>query len=74
VWLDAGTFSSLQQASNYVETIQERSGIMIGCIEEAAVRKGFITYGEGLELAYNMKNSYGDYLRRVCEKVALNGL
>ncbi len=65
VWLDAGTFSSLHQASSYVETVQERSGNMIGCIEEVAYRKGFINSNEILQIAYTMNNSYGEYLKTV---------
>ncbi|MGA2748435.1 MAG: glucose-1-phosphate thymidylyltransferase RfbA [Verrucomicrobiota bacterium] len=65
-WLDAGTSSSLHEASAYVQTIEKRQGIKIGCPEEAAFRKGFITR-EQLELrAAQMPNcEYRDYLHRV---------
>lgn len=65
-WLDTGTFASLLQASVFVQTIEERQGMMVGCIEEIAFRRNFID-AEQLEkrAAQLQKNSYGDYLRRV---------
>jgi glucose-1-phosphate thymidylyltransferase len=61
--LDAGTHESLQQASNFIETIEQRQGLKIGCPEEISYRKGYID-AESLErLAYPMrKNDYGRYL------------
>ena len=65
-WLDAGTNSSLHEASAYVQTIEKRQGIKIGCPEEAAFRSGFLSSDELDKLATNMPNcEYRDYLRRV---------
>jgi glucose-1-phosphate thymidylyltransferase len=65
-WLDAGTSSSLHEASAYVQTIEKRAGIKIGCPEEAAFRRGFLSL-DGLEsLTAKMPNcEYRDYLREV---------
>ncbi len=65
-WLDAGTSSSLHEASAYVQTIEKRQGIKIGCPEEAAFRSGFITRDELEKLSAQMPNcEYRDYLHRV---------
>ncbi|MCF8145393.1 MAG: glucose-1-phosphate thymidylyltransferase RfbA [Deltaproteobacteria bacterium] len=62
-WLDTGTHKSLQQASSFVEAIQERQGLKIACIEEIAYRKGYIHRGQIQKLAEEMlKNEYGQYL------------
>ncbi len=64
-WLDAGTSSSLHEASAYVQTIEKRQGIKIGCPEEAAFRSGFLTVQELEALTANMPNcEYRDYLAR----------
>jgi glucose-1-phosphate thymidylyltransferase len=65
-WLDAGTSSSLHEASAYVQTIEKRAGIKIGCPEEAAFRRGFLSLG-GLEAltAKMPKCEYRDYLVEV---------
>jgi len=62
-WLDAGTSNSLHEASAYVQTIEKRQGIKIGCPEEAAFRRGFLTLGQ-LEIIANKmpKCEYRDYL------------
>jgi len=62
-WLDTGTFSSLMQANNYVQLIEERQGRKIGCIEEAAYRMGYISDSKLLEIAEPLRKSgYGEYL------------
>jgi len=70
-WLDTGTHEALQQASNYVETIQERQGIKISCIEEIAYQHGYINSEQLMELAReNRNNEYGRYLMTIAnEKV-----
>ena len=70
-WLDAGTSSSLHEASAYVQTIEKRQGIKIGCPEEAAFRCGFIGREELQKLAAQMPNcEYRDYLHRVLAEAA----
>jgi len=62
-WLDTGTFESLMQASNFVQVIEERQGLKIGCIEEIAFSKGFINAYKLNELAQPLlKSGYGQYL------------
>lgn len=68
-WLDTGTHESLQQASSYVQAIQERQGIKIACIEEIAYRLGYIDRTQLKALALNMlKNDYGRYIIAVIEE------
>ncbi len=62
-WLDTWTFTSMNQAAQFVQVIEERQGLKIGCIEEAAFRRGFITRDQLQEIAEPLKKSgYGDYL------------
>ncbi|MBA3792539.1 MAG: glucose-1-phosphate thymidylyltransferase RfbA [Rubrobacter sp.] len=62
-WLDAGTHESLQQAGNFIETIEQRQGLKIGCPEEISYRRGYIDAGQLEALAAPMmKNDYGQYL------------
>jgi glucose-1-phosphate thymidylyltransferase len=65
-WLDAGTSSSLHEASAYVQTIERRAGVKIGCPEEAAYRRGFLKLDELEQLTNKMpKCEYRDYLAEV---------
>ncbi|MEZ7505834.1 glucose-1-phosphate thymidylyltransferase RfbA [Flavobacterium sp. Arc2] len=62
-WLDTGTFNSLMQAGQFVQVLEERQGLKVGCIEEIAWRQGFITEQQLRELADPLKKSgYGEYL------------
>ena len=62
-WLDTGTFNSLMQASQFVQVIEERQGLKVGCIEEIAYKQGFINKQELLDIAQPfMKSGYGSYL------------
>jgi glucose-1-phosphate thymidylyltransferase len=66
-WLDTGTYGSLLQASNFIQTIEERQGLKVACLEEIAYRKGFIDARRLRELASAMRNPYGDYLREIAD-------
>lgn len=67
-WLDTGTFDSLMQASQFVQVIEERQGLKIGCIEEAAYRMGFISADKLRALAEPLlKSGYGNYLVSLLE-------
>jgi glucose-1-phosphate thymidylyltransferase len=70
-WLDTGTHESLIRASTFVESIEERQGLKIACLEEISFRKGYISKEKLLELAKPLlKNQYGQYLVKVAnEKV-----
>lgn len=62
-WLDTGTFDSMMMASQFVQVIQDRQGIMVGCIEEIVYRKGFINKKQLYNLAQELvKSGYGKYL------------
>jgi glucose-1-phosphate thymidylyltransferase len=62
-WLDTGTFASLMQAGQFVQVIEERQGMKIGCIEEVAFRMGFINASQLKEIALPLvKSGYGQYL------------
>ena len=64
-WLDAGTHPSLIQAANFVQSVEERQGLMISCPEEIAYRMGFIDAAQVQRLASVMANQYGAYLLRL---------
>ncbi|NBI28712.1 glucose-1-phosphate thymidylyltransferase RfbA [Chengkuizengella marina] len=65
-WIDTGTHDTLQEASNFVKTIESRQNLKIACIEEIAYRKGYITREQLLRLAETMKtNSYSEYLNEI---------
>lgn len=62
-WLDTGTHDSLLEASNYIQTIENRQGLKVACLEEIAFEMGYITKSQLLELAEPLKkNGYGQYL------------
>jgi len=68
-WLDTGTNESLLQACNFVETIQERQGLKIACLEEIAFTQGYISRERLAELGEEMgKSSYGAYLRLIAQE------
>jgi glucose-1-phosphate thymidylyltransferase len=68
-WLDAGTHETLLQAANFVQAVEERQGLMIGCPEEIAYRVSFITKEQLQNLARKLRhNSYGDYLLRLADE------
>ncbi len=65
-WLDTGTFRSLMQAAQFVQVIEERQGLRIGCIEEVACKKGFIDEDRLRDLAKPLvKSGYGEYLLKL---------
>ena len=67
-WLDTGTHESLLQASNFVQTIEERQGLKIACLEEIAYRSGWITTDQLRQMGREMaKNSYGQYLLELAD-------
>jgi glucose-1-phosphate thymidylyltransferase len=67
-WLDTGTHEALLQASSFIQTIEERQGLMVACVEEIAYIMGYITADEVRRIAEPMcNNSYGQYLLRLVE-------
>ncbi len=65
-WLDTGTYESLLQASNFIATLEQRQGLKASCIEEIALKRGFITREQLIAIAEPVKNSqYGKYLLRI---------
>lgn len=68
-WLDTGTHESLMEASNYIQTIENRQGLKVACIEEIAYEMGYISKEQLIELAQPLKkNQYGQYLLRRAEE------
>jgi glucose-1-phosphate thymidylyltransferase len=68
-WLDTGTTITLLEASNYIATIEHRQGLKIACLEEVALRMGFITQSDLARIIDGLsKNEYRDYLRMVCDE------
>jgi glucose-1-phosphate thymidylyltransferase len=67
-WLDTGTPESLLHASNFIQTIQERQGLMVACLEEIAYTMGFVGEDRVRQIAAGMRgNAYGQYLLRLVE-------
>ena len=68
-WLDTGTHDSLLQASNFIQTLQDRQGLRVACLEEIAYKMGFLDRAAVSRLADRLgKSSYADYLRRVLDE------
>lgn len=68
-WLDTGTFTSLMQAAQFVQVIEDRQGLKIGCIEEVAYREGFIDAKQLKRLAKGLtKSGYGQYLQAILDE------
>lgn len=66
-WLDTGTYNSLMEAGMFIKTVEDRQGLKIGCIEEVAYRKGFISKEALRSLAVTFNTSYGAYLRTIAD-------
>lgn len=65
-WLDTGTYESLQQASSFIQTIQDRQGLMVACLEEIAWHAGWLSLNDIEKSAQQMpNNAYGQYLKRL---------
>lgn len=72
-WLDTGTFDSLNQASDYIEAVQNRQGLKVACLEGIAFRQGWISEDQLRKLAEPMmKNEYGQYLLKVIDEINRN--
>jgi glucose-1-phosphate thymidylyltransferase len=69
-WLDAGTHDALIQAANFVQSVEQRQGLRIACLEEIAFRRGLISAEQLVELASRYPNSYGGYLRNLLNESA----
>jgi glucose-1-phosphate thymidylyltransferase len=68
-WLDTGTHDSLLQAANFIQTLQDRQGLRVACLEEIAYKMGFLDRAALSRLADRMgKGAYADYLRRVLDE------
>jgi len=68
-WLDAGTHRSMSEASSFIEAIEERQGLKVGCLEEIAWRNRWISFADFCHLAENAgASSYGDYLREIAAR------
>jgi glucose-1-phosphate thymidylyltransferase len=68
-WLDTGTPESLLQASNFIQTLEQRQGLMVACLEEIAYKKGYLSTEELIEVINPLSNStYGQYLKSLIKK------
>ncbi len=68
-WLDTGTYESLQQAANFIQTIQERQGLKVACLEEIAFYQGRLTRAQLAQRGEELrKNSYGEYLLQLADE------
>ena len=68
-WLDTGTHDSFLEAGNFVQTLEHRQGLKIGCVEELSYRKGYIDRDQLLEIAnYSAENEYCQYLKRLADE------
>lgn len=73
-WLDTGTYESLLEAGNFVQTIEKRQGYKIACLEEIAWRNGWISWDDIEKISKEMnKNSYGTYLSKLKKENFING-
>jgi glucose-1-phosphate thymidylyltransferase len=70
-WLDTGTYEALLHAANFVQSIEERQGLMMACLEEIAYRMGYISADDLRRLAQQMSGSYGRYLSEILEQDAI---
>ncbi|MBQ4554403.1 MAG: glucose-1-phosphate thymidylyltransferase RfbA [Spirochaetaceae bacterium] len=66
-WLDTGTYDGMQEASNFIATIQKRQGMYVSCIEEISYRNGWLTKDQLLNLASGYKTEYGEYLKYIAD-------
>ena len=67
-WLDTGTCDSLLHAANFVQSIEERQGLMMACLEEIAYRMGYITAADVRGMAATLRNNYGQYLLDILDQ------
>jgi glucose-1-phosphate thymidylyltransferase len=68
-WLDTGTHQSLMEAATFIESIEKRQGLKVGCLEEIALRQGFVTRAQVRRLAVPIRHtSYGQYLLRILDE------
>ena len=70
-WLDTGTYEALLHAANFVQSIEERQGLMMACLEEIAYRMGYISADQVRRLAQALSGNYGRYLLDIIEQDAL---
>ena len=64
-WLDTGTQEAMNNASNFIKSVEDRQSLKISCLEEIAFRRGFIDRGQLEEISKDFPNDYGEYLKRI---------